>query len=134
MNFKEYFTESSRWKREDYIGTHHKEIEPIEPYLTEFEKQLLNQWRESLEVGDRVDIIDIPKQLPGIVHHDVPIDHFQQISGTSIKLAGIKQKGHGVRYVSLDSVFPVGYMPGNLTKKQLSPDTLNTFGDLIDEL
>lgn len=132
MNFKEYFTEASQWRREAYTGTHHKKIEPIEPHLTKYEKQLLNKWRETLKVGDRVDLIDKRTYMPGIMAYNEPITNIKHFK-TNIpnqSLIFYTKLGSG----GSEDFYPPGYMPGDLTKKQLSSSTLNTFGDLIDEL
>ena len=133
MNFKQYFTESVNWKRRKA----RKGVPPM-PELSRSEKELLRQWRKTLKVGDHIDIIDDKHYPPGILVDNEPIKKIEHIQGNKQMVDNYEMEDLFIRagFLGTNGIhfYPPGYMPGDMTKKQLSPDTLNTFGDLIDEL
>jgi hypothetical protein len=136
MSFKQYFTES--WKREAYTGTHHKKIEPINNYLTRHEKELLRQWRHTLKVGDLVDVIDRSGWLNGVMAENQPIKDIERIQANpdmfkNYEMEDLFATVGGVG-TNASCLYPVGYMPGDMFKKTLNPDTVRELGGLIDEL
>jgi hypothetical protein len=133
MNFKQFFTEATGWTREKFTGLGDSKAKPIKTYITKDEEELLNQWRKQLKIGDRVDLIDLPQMRPGIVDENIPIDHFTKVFGRpDVPTFALERSGY--RGVGLNHIYPPGYMPGDMFRGQLNPDTTKVFDELIDEL
>jgi len=120
MNFKQYFLESTSWKREAYTGTHHKKIEPIRSHLSRHEKELLRQWRHTLKVGDFVDIIDRSGWLNGVMHENRPIKDIKSIQADpnlfdNYEMEDLFATVNGVG-TNANCLYPVGYMPNDLSR------------------
>jgi hypothetical protein len=105
-----------------------------------FEKQLLRQWREELKVGDHVDIYHRSKDVltNDIWFEDTALTEIEPLRANpdlykqyEIENMFIKNGTIGTNAVN---VFPVGYKPGDMTKKHLSPDTRQSFDDLINSI
>jgi hypothetical protein len=138
MNFKQYFTESVSWKRKKS----RKGVLPMPP-LSDTEKELLRQWRHTLKVGDHVDVIDASHYYPGVLVDNQPIKNIEHIdlsapymfNNYEIEDLFITAGGLGTNGIDF---YPPGYKPGDMYTKniaqQLSPQTKETFGGLIDEL
>ena len=137
MNFKQYFTQAVGWKREKS----RRGVQPM-PKLSQEEKELLRQWRHTLKVGDYVDIIDDNYYPPGVLVDNEPIKEIVHINANKQKLDNYDMEDllitAGFLGTNGIAFYPPGYMPGDMTRKQLkkeiNPSTAEKFGELINEL
>jgi hypothetical protein len=108
--------------------------------LDKFERQLLRQWREELKVGDHVDVYhtNYKDTLGDIWQEDSEITEIEPVRANSEMYKNYQIENMFIKTTSVGTnavhTFPVGYKTGDMTKKHLSPDTKQSFDDLINSI
>jgi hypothetical protein len=121
MNFKQYFTESKRKKVVDQGS------------LDLLEKQLLRKWRNNLKVGDIVDIYHNNGELWIPDASIIEIEKLMAVNTEYYKNYQMEDLFIEAGPVGVNAchIYPVGYKPGDITKKEaekhnISPEQVIT--------